>query len=106
MTLREKQSRFVKLVGMLIEYATRRGYEFTFGDAARMDRQGHMGNSLHYSRLAIDLNLFVKGKWISDGSHPVWKELGEFWEELDPLCAWGGRFEDANHFSLKHGGRE
>lgn len=105
MTLRQKQSLFVELVGNLIGFAYSLGYELTFGDAARMDRQGHMSNSLHYSRLAIDLNLFVDGKYIRSGSRPEWKVLGEYWESLHPLCAWGGRFGDANHFSLKHGGR-
>jgi hypothetical protein len=105
MTLRQKQSLFVRLVGELIDFATSRGWEFTFGDAARMDRQGHMPNSLHYSRLAIDLNLFVNGRYIRSGENPAYLELGEFWESLDPLCAWGGRFGDANHFSLHHGGR-
>jgi hypothetical protein len=106
MTLRQKQSLFVKLVGELISFAYDLGYEFTFGDAARMDQKGHMKDSLHYSRLAIDLNLFVNGRWIQSGDHPAWQDLGGFWESLNPLCAWGGRFGDANHFSLKHGGRK
>jgi hypothetical protein len=106
MTLREKQSLHVKLFGLLIQFATANGFELTWGDAARMDRKGHMDGSLHYSRLAVDVNLFIQGKWIEDGSHPAWKQLGEFWEKLHPLCAWGGRFQDANHFSITHGGKK
>ena len=120
MTLRQKQSLFVKYLGMLIEYAYRRGYELTLADGSidnprfmrgsdgelrKMEDAHHMRGSLHYKRLAQDLNLFVKGKWITQGDHPAWKDLGEFWEKLDPICRWGGRFRDANHFSLTHEGK-
>lgn len=105
MTLREKQSLFVRLIGLLIHYVYERGYELTFAEGYDDDGKGHMPGSLHYSRLALDLNLFVNDEWISDGSHPVWTEIGEFWESLHPLCRWGGRFEDANHFSITHWGR-
>jgi hypothetical protein len=27
--------------------------------------------------------------------------LGEFWEGLHPLCRWGGRFNDGNHYSIE-----
>lgn len=106
MRLRKKQSLFVHLIAKLIDHGDALGYEFTFGDAARIDRRGHMPNSLHYSRLAIDLNLFVNNRWISSGRNPAWKQLGEYWEGLHPLCTWGGRFGDANHFSITHGGRK
>lgn len=106
MRLRKKQSLLVQCTANLIQYATKRNWEFTFGDAARIDRRGHMPGSLHYSRLAVDLNLFVEGEWISDGSHPAWEELGIYWESLHPLCRWGGRFGDANHFSITHGGKK
>lgn len=65
----------------------------------------HMRGSLHYQRCAIDLNLFVDGEYISDGSHPAYRELGAFWKSLDDLCAWGGDFGDANHFSIRDGGK-
>ena len=105
MTLREKQSLFVSLITRLLVFGLAKGYEFTFGDTYATS--GHMPNSLHGYRLAADLNLFIGGKWISDGRHPDWQELGAFWESLDPLCRWGGRFKknDANHFSLTHEGR-
>jgi len=106
MRLRQKQSLHVKLFGQLIQRAYELGYELTWGDAARIDRRGHMPNSLHYVRLAVDVNLFVDGEWISDGSHPSWSVLGEYWENLHPLARWGGRFGDANHFSITHGGKK
>jgi hypothetical protein len=97
--LQAKQSRFARLVGLLIIRADELGYELTFGDAYATS--GHMVGSLHYSRLAIDLNLFRDGKYlIKDEDH---RELGEYWESLGG--SWGGRFGDGNHYSLEHEGR-
>lgn len=103
MTLREKQSLFVKLVGMLISYAYSKGYELTFGDAYATS--GHKENSNHYSRLAIDLNLFQNGIYLTHSE--AHRPLGEYWESLHPLCRWGNRFKsaDGNHYSLEHNGR-
>jgi len=92
---------------MLIQYAySRPGVELTLGEGYVHARVGHMAGSLHYERLAQDLNLFVGGVYIT-GWHPVWAELGSYWRHLDPLCAWGGDFSsrDYNHFSVAYGGR-
>uniref|UniRef100_A0A6M3JVF3 Putative peptidase n=1 Tax=viral metagenome TaxID=1070528 RepID=A0A6M3JVF3_9ZZZZ len=97
--LRHKQSRFVMMVALLVIKATQLGYELSFGDA--WARTGHMKNSLHYIRLAIDLNLFKGGKYLADSD--AHRELGEFWESIGG--SWGGRFGDGNHYSLGHGGR-
>jgi len=109
MTLREKQALFCECIGELIARAYAQGYEFTLGEAYRGDRKGHMLGSLHYERLAIDLNLFVKGKW-KDRDCPEWQELGAYWKNLHPLAAWGGDFmpplkKDYNHFSFIHDGK-
>lgn len=72
------------------------------GISVRVIDAVHMPNSLHYKGLASDWNLFIDGQWISDGSHPAWKALGEHWESLDGLCSWGGRFGDSNHFSITY----
>jgi len=101
MSLRKKQSKFVCLVGKLIAWAYNHGYELTFGDAWAHDR--HKKNSNHYIRLAIDLNLFLNGKYLT--STEDHRPLGEYWESLDPACRWGGRFNDGNHYSLEHEGR-
>ena len=112
MTLREKQSLFVKLVARLIDRAYAGGFELTFGETWRhpvtAEHFAHLGigsiNSLHVDRLAIDLNLFKDGKWLEDTeSH---RFLGEWWENQHELCAWGGHFNDGNHYSLKHQGRK
>jgi len=100
MSLREKQSKFVHMVSLLIAYAYQNGYELTFGDA--WARSGHKRHSLHYDRLAIDLNLFRDGKYlIKTEDHLM---LGEFWEFLGG--SWGGRFDDGNHYSLEHDRRK
>jgi len=100
MTLRQKQSVFVLMVARLITEAYELGYEMTFGDAYATT--GHKPRSLHYERLAIDLNLFKDGKFLDKTEdHRV---LGELWESMGG--AWGGRFNDGNHYSLEHEGRK
>ena len=117
-TLREHQTLFARLLAKLITYAFDQGYEITMGEVSveesRRSRSGttfadgmHMPKSLHYHRLAADLNLFVAGDYVADGSHPAWADLGAYWRSLHELAAWGGDFasRDSNHFSLRYGGR-
>lgn len=94
MTLRERQSEFVRMTALLISYATLRGYELTFGDA--WASSGHVSGSFHYKRLAIDLNLFKDGKWLQGTEDH--RELGEFWEHIGG--SWGGKWNDGNHYSF------
>lgn len=98
-SLRQKQSRLVRMISLLILHADSLGYELTFGDAYA--QSGHMTRSLHYKRLAIDLNLFKDGKYLRKSSDHL--PLGEYWESMGG--AWGGRFQDGNHYSLEHKGR-
>ena len=102
MTLRQKQSKFVRMVALLIQFAYEQGYELTWGDA--MAKTGHMPNSLHYVGLAVDLNLFKDGKYLDKTEDH--KPLGEFWESLHKNNRWGGRFKDGNHYSIEHNGRK
>jgi hypothetical protein len=94
-TLRQKQSRFVKMVALLIAYAYQQGFELTFGDAYR---EGDPRN--HGRRLAIDLNLFRDGRYMA--STEAHRPLGQFWESIGGC--WGGQFNDGNHYSLEHNG--
>lgn len=105
MTLRQKQSKFARMVADLIIKAYDMGYEVTLGDAFRDPRLfGVMGekkgygsaNSFHKQRLAIDLNLFKDGAFL--GFTEAHKPLGEWWESQGGT--WGGRFNDGNHYSL------
>lgn len=63
-------------------------------------------NSLHTQRLARDKMLFKDGQY---SDKPVdYQEAGEIWEAIGQKfgvqTAWGGRFNDANHFSCAWGG--
>lgn len=109
MTLGEKQRKFTSMIAKLITFAYANGYELTFGDAFRDPRvHGDLGTKLGYGaaksvhklRLAVDFNLFKDGKLLQ--TTPDHKQLGEYWESLGG--AWGGRFEDGNHYSLEHDG--
>jgi hypothetical protein len=98
------------MIAELILWAYDQGYEVTFGDAYRDPRVfGYVGESKGYGRsrsnhkirLAIDLNLFKEGKYLRNTSDH--EPLGKKWEEMGG--AWGGRFNDGNHYSLEHQGR-
>ena len=93
LSLRNLQSEFCRKVALLILFAYEQGYELTFGDAHASS--GHKLNSFHYKRLAIDLNLFKDGKYLTETSDH--EQLGLFWESLGGT--WGGRFKDGNHYS-------
>ena len=97
MTLRQRQSKFAKMVSLLILYAYELEYEITFGDA--WAKTGHRKGSFHYKRLAIDLKLFKNGRYLtSTVSH---EPLGVFWRSLGGT--WGGGWGDGNHYSLGEG---
>lgn len=109
-TLREKQSRFARMVAQLIDHATTLGYDVTLGEAyrspeeaARLAKAGRgIARSLHGDRLAIDINLFKGGQYLNTTEDH--RQLGEWWESIGG--AWGGRFRDGNHYSLAHDGRK
>ena len=110
-TLGQKQRRFAKMVPRLIDKAHELGYEVTLGDAFRDPRAfGALGVKMSYGavfschkvRLAIDLNLYRDGAYLT--STEDHRKLGEWWESLAPDHCWGGRFEDGNHYSITHEG--
>ncbi len=110
MTLGEKQRLFPLMVAKLIVFAYEQGYELTFGEAQRSQAQADanaksgkgISNSLHLKRLAIDLNLFKNGVYLTKSED--YTLLGEYWESIGG--SWGGRFSrpDGNHFSIEHEG--
>ena len=134
MILGKKQERFSRLIPKLINKAHELGFEVRLKELLRGEIQaqhnadtcavcGHNKNkhllypvpkhsfkpmgikkSLHRDGLALDLVLFREGIPLTDSE--MYLELGEFWESLDILCAWGGRFNDGGHFSIIHGGRK
>ena len=88
------------------------GYGVTFGEAYRTPEQAALNaakgsgisNSLHTERLAIDLNLFKDGRYITDGEGH--RELGAWWKSLGPMYRFGGDFKraDWNHYSISPDG--
>jgi len=100
MSLRQKQSKFAHMASLLILHAEALGFDVTLGEAYRHSgcQHGHP-RSLHKSRLAIDLNLFRSGRYLTAGKHH--SPLHDYWDSI------GGseRIEaDMNHYSLGHGG--
>lgn len=103
MSLQRLQSEFAICVARLILRADQLGYQVTFGDAYRDPRvtYGHP-NSVHRKRLAVDLNLFKNGKYLTaTEDHAI---LGQWWKAQHPLARWGGDFEDGNHYSFEYEG--
>ncbi len=110
MTLSQAQRQFTLMVARLIVWAYDNGYELTLGEAFRTAEQAALNakngtgisNSLHTKRLAIDLNLFLRGVYLTDSRDYL--PLGKQWEKLGGT--WGGRFTkpDGNHFSLEYEG--
>ena len=111
MRLGKKQELFMRLLPRLINKAHELGFEIRGGDLFRDWRVhgkfGYKGSyssarSCHKLKLAIDLFLMLNGRFLRKTKE--YKELGEWWEKQHPLCRWGGRFGDGNHFSLTHQG--
>jgi hypothetical protein len=117
MNLLQKQQEFPHFLAELFQFCWRNGYELTVGEAWRSDetaslyaKQGKgIADSLHRLRLAIDLNLFRGGNYLTETKD--YQVVGEYWESLSlpesgVECCWGGRFlkSDANHFSVSHNG--
>lgn len=101
MNLVSKQAAFSQAVARLLLHAHALGYEVTLGDAYRPpDADWGHPDSLHKRRLALDLNLFIGGKYQT--STDAFLPLGEYWESIGG--SWGGRFGDGNHFSFEHEG--
>ena len=108
MTLGQRQELFMRLLPQLINKAHELGFEIRGGDLFRDPRAfGHIGesgpygnkNSEHKNKCAIDLNLRDPEKgmiWTTEGH----RELGEWWETLHPMCRWGGRYNDGNHYEV------
>lgn len=112
MKLIEKQALFATLVARLILRAGDLGFAPTLAEAYRspqeqdrLFREGRTraraGTSAHQLRLALDLNLFRDGRLLTSTKDHL--PLGTWWEAQHPLCRWGGRWGDGNHYSMQHG---
>lgn len=116
MKLSERQQEFTKRVELLLSWIhAHPEWAITLGEVYRPKllqylylwaKKSQTLRSKHLDRLAIDLNLFVDGKYTTDPEK--YRPLGEYWEFLGGR--WGGRFSlkkedydtkigfDANHF--------
>ena len=103
------QEEFAQSAAKLIQKAAELGYTVTLGEAWRTAEQAQwdadhgkgISHSLHMERLAIDLNFFKDGVYLTDGSKI--KEVGTWWKSLGTNYRWGGDFQhlpDGNHFSI------
>lgn len=111
MKLSGTQQIFSKKIAELILWVyTLPGYGVTLSEAWRSPetqdiyvRQGksHTVRSKHLDRLAVDLNLFINGKYITNKKY--YQIIGEKWQEMGGV--WGGDFigfrDDANHFEWR-----
>lgn len=108
------QEEFCRASALLIQKAGELGYTVTYGEAWRTPQQAQwnadhgtgIAHSLHLDRLAVDLNFFRAGVWITDGQQL--KDVADWWKSLTSsnggVYKWGGDIpaphQDGNHFSL------
>lgn len=107
MSLRSLQSEFAVNIAEHILWLNNNGYQVTLGDAYRSPeecaRLGHT-QSCHGVRLAVDLNLFKDGIYLtSTDAHEI---SGLKWEGRHTDACWGGHFNDGNHYSFQYQGRK
>jgi hypothetical protein len=100
MTLREKRVSFTNNLARLIIWAGENGIEVAIGP----DGLKHMEHSQHYIGLAVDLNAYRGGQYLT--STEEYRAMGDYWKALNPWARWGGDFKDGNHFSYEHEGRK
>jgi len=96
----QKRALFTSLLPRLIDRMIDDGYTPLHGK----DGLKHMKNSLHWEGLALDIDLFKDGVYLTQTSDH--EPFGIFWESLHPDARWGGRFQDGNHYSIEFDGRK
>lgn len=106
------QQEFAQSVARLIQKAAEFGYGVTLGECWRTPEQCQwdalhgtgIAHSLHMDRLAIDINLFKDGVYLTTSE--AYAQLGAWWVTLGPMYRWGGNFKriDADHFSISPDG--
>ncbi len=113
----DKQFKFLLTMCDFIQKVEKMGYKMTMGEGYRPPELAKLyasegrgiANSLHTKRLAVDLDAFSGDVYLdgsSDSHIPILTKIGELWESLNPLCAWGARFsrKDYNHYSFMNEG--
>ena len=104
--LHRLQFEFSLAVCELIKKADAMGYQVSLGEAWRSPeecaRLGH-DRSCHGIRLAIDLNLFYNGEYLT--SSKAHQALGDWWCDQGDHYSHGGVYGDGNHYSFEWRGR-
>jgi len=109
--MREKQELFAGNVARLIAFIFAQGYTCTLSEAYRTKEQAEWNaqkgigsaNSLHCKRLAIDLNIFKDGVYLTKSDD--YEFAGEYWYSIHEDNRWGGAGGDGNHFSMTDTGK-
>jgi hypothetical protein len=115
MTLGEKQRLFSRLLPKLLHYIHGQGYDVALAEGyvglsvnKPTEDTPHLRSGGHFQKIAQDLDLFhldpETGRIEYLRETDAHQTFGEYWESLHPLCRWGGRFADGNHYSLEHDG--
>ena len=108
MTLRENQEKFTDDTLLLFAYIKGNAYTFTYGEVWRHEIMqawyvengfSKTMNSNHRKRLAIDLNIFKDGSYITNKL--MLQHIGDYWESLSPENKWGGNFVDSKGSSYE-----
>lgn len=111
MSLVAEQNAFLADVARLVSFAQSVGFEVTLGEGFRTVEQqaiyvkngaSQVSTSQHQKRLAVDLNFFRNGNWVTGPTaKTVLGCVGRFWEDLCHQNRWGGNFKtlvDTPHF--------
>lgn len=106
----KKQAKFAQDIAKLIKYIEDQGDHCTLAEAYRTQEQADLyaqqgkgiKNSLHRSRLAIDLCIF-NSAFEYQTKADYYKKYAEYWLTLDPDNKSGHFFtkQDSNHFEVK-----
>jgi len=80
-----------------------RRVRFQSGTTGFADDAVHKRGSRHYDGLALDLLVYIDGVYLSDGGHPIWRDMDVMAREVDPRLSFGIEFHDSNHLSYDEG---
>ena len=104
----ERQQTFTLNVAKLILYINVKGYKCTFGETLRTKEMAQIYaktgkgivDSNHLYKLAVDLNLFKNGVYLSDAKE--YKQFADYWLTLNTFNESGYYWKsvDANHFEM------
>lgn len=59
----------------------------------------HKTDSFHHRGCAVDLIIYLNGDYLTDGDHPIWKEIDQKARSMHPKFGLGISFKDSNHLS-------